>query len=147
VNEARAWVAVFVAAAGTAVVVQSWLPVVLIGLVPSIGGSWLYNFFGLVQHACLPENQLDHRLNSRTVLMNPVFRFLYWNMNYHVEHHMYPAVPYHALPHLHDVIKADCPPPYASMASAYREVIPGIVRQWRDPSFAVARPLPERVAR
>ena len=34
----------------------------------------------------------------RTVLMNPVSRFIYWNMNYHVEHHMFPMVPYHALP-------------------------------------------------
>ena len=30
--------------------------------------------------------------------MNPVSRFIYWNMNYHVEHHMFPMVPYHALP-------------------------------------------------
>jgi Na+-transporting NADH:ubiquinone oxidoreductase subunit F len=41
---------------------------------------------------------LDHRLNCRTVYMNPIHRFLYWNMNYHVEHHMFPLVPYHALP-------------------------------------------------
>ena len=30
--------------------------------------------------------------------MMPVHRYLYWNMNYHVEHHMFPLVPYHALP-------------------------------------------------
>ena len=41
--------------------------------------------------------------------MNPVSRFLYWNMNYHVEHHMFPMVPYHALPQLHEEIKADLP--------------------------------------
>ena len=45
---------------------------------------------------------LDHRLNCRTVYMNPINRYLYWNMNYHVEHHMFPLVPYHALPRLHD---------------------------------------------
>ena len=39
---------------------------------------------------------LDHRLNSRTVYMNPISRFIYWNMNYHIEHHMFPMVPYHA---------------------------------------------------
>ena len=48
----------------------SWLPLLFIGL-PSIYGAWLYNFFGLPQHACLPENVLDHRLNCRTVMMNP----------------------------------------------------------------------------
>ncbi len=61
-------------------------------------GRWLAVLFGLSQHAGLAENVLDHRLNARTIHMNPVFRFLYWNMNYHVEHHMFPMVPYHALP-------------------------------------------------
>ena len=50
--------------------------------------------------------------NSRTVYMNPVFRFVYWNMNYHLEHHMFPMVPYHALPALHAEMKADTPKPY-----------------------------------
>jgi fatty acid desaturase len=43
--------------------------------------------------------------------MNPISRFLYWNMNYHVEHHMFPMVPYHALPKLHETIKHDLPAP------------------------------------
>jgi fatty acid desaturase len=140
--EARAWVLVFSAIAGAAIWLGSWLPICLFGLIPSIGGAWLYNFFGIVQHACLPENVLDHRLNSRTVLMNPVSRFLYWNMNYHVEHHMYPSTPYHALPLLHETIRADCPPPYPSMWSAYREFLPALYRQWRDRSYHVRRPLP-----
>ena len=58
---------------------------------------------------------LDHRLNSRTVTTNPVFRFVYWNMNYHVEHHMFPMVPYYALPKLHDMMKHDTPAPYPSL--------------------------------
>ena len=57
----------------------------------------------------LAENVLDHRLNCRTVYMNPINRYLYWNMNYHVEHHMFPLVPYHALPRLHELVKADMP--------------------------------------
>ena len=63
--------------------------------------------YGLTQHAGLGENVLDHRLNTRTVKMNVVNRFLYWNMNYHVEHHMFPMVPYHRLPELHEEIKHD----------------------------------------
>ena len=46
--------------------------------------------------------------------MNPVFRFIYWNMNYHVEHHMFPMVPYHALPALHAEVADDLPVPYAA---------------------------------
>ena len=71
--------------------------------------------------------------------MNPVSRFLYWNMNYHIEHHMFPTVPYHALPRLHEVMKEDCPPAYPSLWAAYRELIPALWRQWRDPSYVVRR--------
>jgi len=81
-------------------------------------------------------------LNCRTVMMNPAFRFLYWNMNYHVEHHMFPMVPYHALPRLYEAVKDDCPPVYTSTWAAYREIIPALARQWRDPSYYVRRALP-----
>ena len=42
-----------------------------IGL-PSFYGAWLYLAFGLTQHAGMAEDVLDHRLNCRTVYMNPV---------------------------------------------------------------------------
>ena len=45
-------------------------------VLPGTVGAWLYTFFGLTQHAGLLENVTDHRLNCRTVHMNPVFRFL-----------------------------------------------------------------------
>ena len=61
----------------------------------------------------LAEDVLDHRSNCRTIYMNRVLRFLYMDMNYHLEHHMYPMVPYHALAQLHEEIRNDCPPPYA----------------------------------
>lgn len=144
IREARVWMIAFAMIAGASLWLQSWLPLCLFGPLPSIAGAWLYNFFGILQHACLPENVLDHRLNSRTVLMNPIARFLYWNMNYHVEHHMYPSAPYHALPALHEAIRADCPPPYPSLWAAYREFVPALYRQWRDPAYHVRRPLPGR---
>ena len=82
---------------------------------------------------------LDHRLNSRTVYMNPVVRFLYLNMNYHIEHHMFPMVPYYSLPALHEKLKADMPKPYGSILEAYREIIPTLLRQVKDPSYHVVR--------
>ena len=141
IRESRIWVLIYAAVIGSAVYFQSWLPLFFIGL-PSFVGAWLYTFFGYTQHAGLPENVTDHRLNCRTVYMNPVFRFLYWNMNYHVEHHMFPMVPYHALPRLHEVIKGDCPPPYDGTVEAYREIVPAVLRQVREPDWAVQRPVP-----
>jgi len=63
-------------------------------------------------------------------------------MNYHVEHHIFPTVPYHALPRLHEAIKADCPPPYPSSIAAYREILPALWRQLKDPTYFVRRELP-----
>jgi MocE subfamily Rieske [2Fe-2S] domain protein len=74
--------------------------------------------------------------------MNPVNRFLYWNMNYHVEHHMFPLVPYHNLPRLHELVKADMPKPYRNLFEAWRELVPAVLRQVKDPSYYVERKLP-----
>ena len=127
---ARIWALIYIAIIACAISTRSILPLMLIGL-PSFYGAWLLVIFGLTQHAGLAEDVLDHRLNCRTVYMNPIFRFVYWNMNYHVEHHMFPMVPYHALPELHRELKDDMPKPYASLIEAYREIIPAILRQVR----------------
>lgn len=121
----------------------SWslLPLVLIGG-PGIYGVWHMVMAGLLQHGGLAEDVLDHRLNSRTVLMNPISRFVYWNMNYHVEHHMFPMVPYHALPRLHALIKDDLPKPDPSIWAAYRGMIAALLRQRTDPDHTQMRVLP-----
>ncbi len=45
--------------------------------------------------------------NTRTTFTTALMRFLAWNMPYHVEHHVYPAVPFHQLPALHQLMKAE----------------------------------------
>lgn len=71
-----------------------------------------------------------------------MFRFLYLNMNYHLEHHMFPTVPYHALPALHEEVKSSCPAPYPSTWAAYKELIPALLRQHREPEWWVVRDIP-----
>jgi Na(+)-translocating NADH:ubiquinone oxidoreductase F subunit len=140
--KARIYLAIYAAVIALAIATHSILPLLFIGL-PNIYGSWLMVVYGLTQHAGLAENVLDHRLNCRTVHMNPIHRYLYWNMNYHVEHHMFPLVPYHALPRLHDAVKHDCPTPYSGLLEAYREIIPTVLWQVKDPAYHVKRKLPE----
>jgi fatty acid desaturase len=139
--DARIGLGLIAAVCGWCFAIGSVLPAMFVGL-PSIYGAFMGPFFATTQHAGLAEDVLDHRLNSRTVYMNPLFRFLYWNMNYHVEHHLFPLVPYHALPRLHEALRPFCPPPYRSCWEAYREIIPAVLRQRRDPSWFVRRPLP-----
>jgi fatty acid desaturase len=138
---ARIWLGIFAAVIALAIGTGSFLPLMYVGL-PTLYGGWFVILVGLTQHAGLAEDVLDHRLNTRTVYMNPVFRFLYWNMNYHIEHHMFPTVPYHALPKLHAAMKTDTPPPYPNILAAYREIVPTLARQVKDPAYHVVRPLP-----
>jgi len=139
---ARAWLLIYAVTLGTALVLHSWLPLMIIGL-PTLYGGWLNYIWGLSQHVGLAEDVLDHRYNCRTIYMGSVQRFLYMNMNYHLEHHMFPMVPYHALPKLHEAIRHDCPPPYASLWEAYREILPTVWRQRKDPTCHVQRPVPQ----
>lgn len=138
---ARIYLAIFAAVIVWCIAIGSILPAMFIGL-PTFYGAWLHVVFGTTQHAGLDEDVLDHRLNSRTVYMNPIFRFVYWNMNYHVEHHMFPMVPYHALPRLHAAIKDDCPKPYNGLIETYAEILPALLRQLREPGYFVKRTLP-----
>jgi len=139
---ARIWAVLLLGVVVLCISTWSILPAMLIGL-PTMYGGFMALYFGLTQHAGLAEDVLDHRLNTRTVYMNPVFRFLYLNMNYHIEHHMFPMVPYHALPALHEKIKNQCPAPYPSSVAAYAEILPALWRQRNDTGHYVRRALPE----
>jgi len=139
---ARIYVLLYAGVIGLSIYTRSILPLLLVGL-PNLFGTWLTVTYGMTQHAGLAENVLDHRLNCRTVYMNALHRYFYWNMGYHVEHHMFPLVPYHALSRLHDAVKDDCPAPYPSLIAAWREIVPALLRQVKDPAYHVKRRVPD----
>ena len=138
---ARIWLLIYLAVVGLAIALQSWVPLLLVGL-PRLYGAWHMVLCGWLQHGGLADNVLDHRLNSRTVQMNPLSRFIYWNMNYHVEHHMFPLVPYYKLPELQAACAHDFPAPNRSVLAAYAEMLPALWRQRRDADYYVRRSLP-----
>jgi fatty acid desaturase len=142
---ARIWLLIYLAAVVGCVLLRSPLPLVLIGG-PRIYGAFMHLVYGLTQHAGMGEDVLDHRLNTRTVKMCRINRFIYWNMNYHVEHHIFPMVPYFRLPELHAEIQHDLAPVYPSIWAAYRELVPAVLRQLKDQSYYVRRELPSGAA-
>jgi len=141
IRVARIWTAIYAAAIALALAIGSILPLMVIGL-PRLFGAWHHVMTGLLQHGGLADNVADHRLNSRTVYMNPISRFIYWNMNYHVEHHMFPMVPYHALPALHERIKHDLPAPSPSILAGFAEMWPALRRQLANEDYFIHRDLP-----
>ncbi len=66
-------------------------------------------YFPMVFFTSLPEHYgcdevADPLCNTRTLSSNFLFRYMFWNGNYHAEHHVYPFVPSHNLPVLHALI-------------------------------------------
>lgn len=140
--ESRVIVGVVAAIAAWSLAIWSIVPLMFVGL-PTIYGAWLVVFFGITQHAGMSENVLDHRYSTRSVYMNPVFRFLYLNMNYHVEHHLMPSVPYRSLPALHDEIRDQLAPAKPNVPAAYREIFRAISEQHRDPTWEIPLEIPD----
>jgi fatty acid desaturase len=68
-------------------------------LIPLLAGSLLTNVRTLSEHALTDH---DNPMSpTRTVLSNKLVSFFMCNLNYHVEHHLFPGVPYYHLPKLH----------------------------------------------
>jgi MocE subfamily Rieske [2Fe-2S] domain protein len=143
---ARIYLLIYASVVGLALSLHSILPFFFIGL-PTLCGSWLILAYSITQHAGLAENVLDHRLNSRTVYMNRLNRYLYWNMGYHIEHHIFPMVPYYNLPKLHALIRSEMPPVYDGLFKAYREIIPALLRQSKESNYFIRRPVPPSAMR
>jgi fatty acid desaturase len=139
---ARIWLALYALTIVICFLSGSILPLMLVGL-PRLFGSWHYVMTGLLQHLGLAENVSDHRLNTRTVLMNPISRFIYLNMNYHLEHHLFTMVPYYNLPKLHLLIKHDVPPPEPSIPAAFMRLLPVLVKQLKYEDAVIVPKLPD----
>ena len=118
-----------------------WMLPVVVTFAPFYGAGFQY-LFNEAQHIGLADNVSDYRLNTRTILINPFLRFLYWHMNYHIEHHMYAAVPCYNLDKLHRLIADDLPHCPNGLVETWSEIIP-IVRQQRiDQTYQYVPELP-----
>jgi fatty acid desaturase len=139
---ARIWLAIYGVVIALCIITRSIIPAMLVGL-PKLYGAWHMVLCGMLQHGGLAEDVLDHRLNSRTTYMNRFSRFVYWNMNYHIEHHMFPMVPFHALPALHEELKSELPVPTTGFVAGFRELVPALLRQRTEPGYTIPRFLPD----
>jgi fatty acid desaturase len=72
-------------------------------LLPLALGQPLLRLLLLAEHSGCSFSS-DGTENTRTTLTNPAVRWLMWNMPFHAEHHLYPSLPFHALPAAHGPI-------------------------------------------
>lgn len=95
-------------------------------IVPVLLGQPMLRLYLMAEHTGCPTSP-DMLENSRTVHTNALVRFLAWNMPFHVEHHEYAAVPFHALPRLH----AELAPRIRNRSEGYVRVHRELARSFR----------------
>jgi fatty acid desaturase len=105
--------------------------------------SWLGFLCGSPQHFGLSPNVPDFRLCCRTYTCSWLPAFLYWNMQYHIEHHMFPAVPFFNLPKLRKAIEHDLPPAPHGLRATWKHLIEVHRKQIADPNYVFVPELPK----
>ena len=103
--------------------------------------NWLRYFVGVPMHCGLRSGVADFRKCVRTITLDPLTEFLYWHMNWHLEHHMYAAVPCYRLKRLHRAVAGDMPAP-RTLLGAWREMRETWRRQQVEPGYAYDTPVP-----
>jgi fatty acid desaturase len=107
--------------------------------IPRFLGGCIVTLYINTQHMCMAEDLYDHRLTTRSIKCGWLERRLYWNMNYHIEHHLFPAVPFHALPRLSESVRDQLPLPLNGVIAANTEILKAVSRQRTEPRFNLSR--------
>ena len=109
-RNARLFCLIYLAVIGLIVSGYGW-PLLWFYVLPRLIGGPIMLMFNIVQHAEMQENSPSIVESTRTFRTDWVGRFLYLNMNNHVEHHLYPQVPFYSLPKLHEAVAERTPEP------------------------------------
>jgi fatty acid desaturase len=105
----------FSIAAGQPWFLQYWL-------FPLVVGQPILRLILLAEHTgCNLDN--NFLANTRTTLTLFPIRFLMWNMPFHAEHHLYPSIPFHALPVAHEKLRSHFKHVCSDYVSVHRNII------------------------
>jgi fatty acid desaturase len=102
-------------------------------LIPMLIINTFVNIRGMSQHTLLEQYHGDPVRGTRTILTNPVTTFFMCNENYHLEHHLYPGLPWYYLPRVHGMLQAELAARGAPFIPSYfafvREFVTGSIRR------------------
>lgn len=102
VLEARAYVLIYLlvllasVALSTPVLLWTWF-------IPLFLGQLFLRPYLYAEHTGCERTRSAYE-NTRTTYTGEVVKWFAWNMPFHVEHHAYPSVPFHALPKLNEIV-------------------------------------------
>jgi fatty acid desaturase len=129
VLEARVYLALYVALLALSI----WLatPILLwVWIVPLLIGQFFLRPYLYAEHTgCERGRSAFH--NTRTTYTGAIVKWFAWNMPYHVEHHAYPSIPFHALPKLNAIVDGEIVYRGRGYRAVTRETVAWFRRQWR----------------
>jgi fatty acid desaturase len=116
---------IHLAVAASAVVFKRWELLAFVTIAWQIGAP-IEVLWHATEHIGRLYNVNDHRLNTRSVRVSRFVKLIFWGLDDHVDHHLYPGVPSRNLPKLHRILQDELPEP-RTMIECWKEM------------FAVAR--------
>lgn len=123
--ESLAILLIHAAVAAGAIILQRWEPIAFVTLAWQIG-SPIESLWHSTEHIGRLYDVNDHRLCTRSIRVSPFLRLIYWGLDDHVDHHMFPAIPSRNLPRLHRLLRPHLAEPRTAIGC------------WRE-MFAIAR--------
>jgi fatty acid desaturase len=130
IREARQHVCVYALGAVVSVLLDSWIAVHY-WLLPLLLTKPLHHIQNIVEHTGMPLVD-DVTANTRTIRVNPLLRWLCWNMQYHCAHHLFAAVPFYNLPLLDRELSAV----ERNVSSGYIAAALDVIRRSRAPHIS-----------
>jgi fatty acid desaturase len=102
VREARIYALVYLALLIASIALSSTM-LLWCWLVPLYVGQLFLRPYLYAEHTGCERTRSAYE-NTRTTYTDALTKWFTWNMPFHVEHHAYPSVPFHALPKLNAII-------------------------------------------
>lgn len=128
VRSTRLQIGVYLGAIAISIAVgQPWF-IIIYWLLPLAVGQPILRAILLAEHTgCTNDN--NPLTNTRTTKSWFPIKFLMWNMPFHAEHHLYPSIPFHALPKAHQQLASH----FAIVDNGYLKVNRDIVVGFNQP--------------
>ena len=105
VREARVYATLYVLLFALSLWLSSAL-LLWVWIVPLIIGQFFLRPYLYAEHTGCESTRSAFQ-NTRTTYTAAIVKWIAWNMPYHVEHHAYPSVPFHALPKLNEIVDGE----------------------------------------
>ncbi len=118
--ESLAILLIHLAVVASAIRFRCWAPVLFFTIAWQIGAA-IEQLWHSTEHIGRAYNVTDQRLSTRSVRVNPFIKMIFWGLDDHVDHHLFPGVPSRNLPKLHGIICKDLAEP-GSMVDCWREM-------------------------